>query len=102
MLSAHSLIRKCSWRRSRASNGVILWYDVRLDNPTNPDVRGLTKNEIQTLFPECRVRLKRVTLVPPLARLLAPRLPFSYGLLSGLKLLCGHYAGLFHKTMAPK
>jgi hypothetical protein len=23
-------------------------------------------------------------------------------LLSGLKLLCGHYAGLFHKTMAAK
>lgn len=88
--------------RVLASNGVILWYDVRVDNPANPDVHGLTKNEIHSLFPECRVRLKRVTLAPPLARFLAPRLPFSYGLLSGLKLLCGHYAGLCHKIIAPK
>ena len=88
--------------RVLASNGVILWYDLRVDNPANPDVRGLTKNEIQTLFPGCRLHLKRVTLVPPLARFLAPRAPFSYGLLSGLKLLCGHYAGLFHKTKATK
>jgi SAM-dependent methyltransferase len=88
--------------RVLASDGVILWYDLRVDNPANPDVRGLTKKDIQTLFPRCRIRLKRVTLVPPLARFLAPRVPFSYGLLSGVKLLCGHYAGLFHKTMAPR
>jgi hypothetical protein len=73
-----------------------------VDSAAIPDVRGLTKNEIQTLFPGCRVRLKRVTLAPPLARFLAPRVPFSYGLLSGLKLLCGHYAGLFRKTASPK
>ena len=52
--------------------GAILWYDYHVNNPWNPDVRGVKKQEIHRLFPGCRIRLQRMTLAPPLVRLLAP------------------------------
>ncbi|MBI5806594.1 class I SAM-dependent methyltransferase [candidate division TA06 bacterium] len=51
--------------------GVIIWYDFRYDNPRNPDVRGIGRKEIQRLFPQCRIRTQKTTLLPPLARGLA-------------------------------
>ena len=53
--------------------GAVLWYDIRVDNPDNPDVRRVARDEIEALFPGCRVALTRATLAPPLTRLLAPR-----------------------------
>jgi SAM-dependent methyltransferase len=47
--------------------GMIVWYDFWL-NPTNPQAQGISAGEIRRLFPGCSVRLKRVTLAPPIAR----------------------------------
>ncbi len=52
--------------------GVVLWYDFTV-NPANPDTRGIDRRELARLFPGCRLRVRRVTLAPPLARLVAPR-----------------------------
>lgn len=52
--------------------GLILWYDFRFDNPWNPHVRGIGARELKQLFPGCSLRLKRVTLLPPLARWIVP------------------------------
>lgn len=52
--------------------GVVLWYDFTV-NPVNPDARGIGRRELTRLFPGCRLRVRRVTLAPPLARLVAPR-----------------------------
>jgi hypothetical protein len=52
--------------------GLILWYDYHRNNPWNKDVRGVKSWEIHRLFPGCRITLQRVTLAPPLTRVLAP------------------------------
>lgn len=77
--------------------GIILWYDYFRDNPKNPDVRGVKKKEIYELFPNCSIYLKRVTLAPPIARLIAPRSFLLCYLLEKIPLLRTHYLGVIRK-----
>ncbi len=77
---------------------LILWYDYHVNNPWNPDVRGVDKREIQALFPGCRLQLRRVTLAPPLARLLAPYSFLLCSLLEKLQILNTHYLGVIRKA----
>lgn len=77
--------------------GTILWYDFFVDNPRNPDVRGVRCPEIEELFPGCAVRLHRTTLAPPIARLLAPRSWLVSHLLESLPLLRTHYLGTIRR-----
>lgn len=58
--------------RVLAPGGALLWYDFAYDNPRNPNVRGIRRAEIKTLFPGLAGRIKSITLAPPLARLIAP------------------------------
>jgi SAM-dependent methyltransferase len=78
--------------------GLILWYDYHTNNPRNPDVRGVKKREIHCLFPGCQIRLQRVTLAPPLARLLAPYSLLLCSLLEKLFFLNTHYLGVIRKA----
>jgi SAM-dependent methyltransferase len=48
--------------------GAVLWYDFTVDNPRNPDVRGVPLERLRALFPQGRLLHRRVTLAPPLAR----------------------------------
>lgn len=51
--------------------GIILWYDFIFNNPRNPDVRKVTKNDIIKLFPQAnRIIFKKVTLAPPIGRMI--------------------------------
>lgn len=52
-------------------DGLIIWYDYWI-NPVNRDAKGVTGREIKKLFPGCRIKIRRVTLAPPLVRILAP------------------------------
>lgn len=63
--------------------GLIVSYDFRI-NPSNPDTRGLPRRELRALFPDHDIRVKSVTLAPPIARLVAPR---SYALATALQAL---------------
>ncbi len=58
-------------RRVLRPGGVLLWYDFTV-NPVNPDTRGIGRQELAGLFPGYRLQVRRVTLAPPLARLVAP------------------------------
>jgi SAM-dependent methyltransferase len=78
-------------------DGIILWYDYHMDNPGNPDVKGVGKKEISDLFPNCTVSLKRVTLAPPLLRVLAPLSPISCRILGKIPFLRTHYLGVIKK-----
>jgi len=78
-------------------DGLILWYDYHVNNPWNPDVRGVKKREIYQLFPTCRIELQRITLAPPLARLLAPRSWMLAYLLEKIPLFRTHYLGVIRK-----
>ena len=87
--------------RVTKDDGLILWYDFRVDNPWNPDVRGVNRHEIQRLFPACRVTLRRVTLAPPLVRRLAPYSWVGCYLLEKIPSLCTHYLGAIRKLPRP-
>jgi ubiquinone/menaquinone biosynthesis C-methylase UbiE len=78
--------------------GVILWYDFFLDNPWNDDVRGVGKSEVRRLFPGCSMKVRRLTLAPPIARIVARCSPVLFIPLSELRFLCTHYFAVIRKT----
>ena len=80
-------------------DGFILWYDYHVNNPWNPDVRGIKRQEISQLFPGCRIKLQRLTLVPPLVRLLAPYSWLACYILGKIPWLRTHYFGLISKEL---
>lgn len=78
-------------------SGIIIWYDYHMNNPRNPDVRGVKKKEIFELFPDCNINLKRITLAPPIARAIAPYSWTICDLLEKIPLLRTHYLGVIKK-----
>lgn len=76
--------------RVLAPGGALLWYDFAYNNPRNPNVRGINRSEIQGLFPTLRGQIRKVTLAPPLARLIAPRWWTLATLLEGIPMLRTH------------
>ena len=78
------------WRWVKPGGGV-LWYDFAYDNPRNPDVRGVPFREIQELFPKGRIAGQRITLAPPLARLVCPLHRGLYTALNVVPLLRTHW-----------
>jgi ubiquinone/menaquinone biosynthesis C-methylase UbiE len=77
------------WRLVRPGGGV-LWYDFVVDNPRNPDVRGVPLQRVRELFPAGSVHARRVTLAPPLSRLVTRIHPSLYGALNALPPLRTH------------
>lgn len=83
--------------RVLAANGAVVFYDYHMNNPKNPDVRGIKKSELGGLFPGCSMVLKRIVLAPPLIRALAP-LSFTLCMaLESLAVLNTHYMGIIRK-----
>ena len=77
--------------------GAVLWYDFTVNNPRNPDVRGLPLRRVQALFPQSRITHRRVTLAPPLARAVCALHPALYGVFNTLPLLRTHVLAWVHK-----
>jgi len=86
--------------RVAGQDGSILWYDLRVNNPWNSDVRGIGRAEVAELFPRCRIDLRRIWLAPPLARWIAPRSYVVWLLLASVPWLCTHYLGTIRKPGA--
>lgn len=77
------------WAAVKPGGGV-LWYDFTVNNPRNPDVRGVPLARVRQLFPQARVQARRVTLAPPIARALVPIHPVLYAVTNALPLLRTH------------
>lgn len=77
------------WRWVRPGGGV-LWYDFTIDNPRNPDVRGVPLRRVRELFPRGLVTSRRVTLAPPLARAVTRVHPSLYTAFNAVPLLRTH------------
>jgi SAM-dependent methyltransferase len=73
-----------------APGGAVLCYDLRVDNPRNPDVRGVPLQRLRRLFPAAQMRHRRVTLAPPLARALCRLQPALYPVANMLPPLRSH------------
>jgi SAM-dependent methyltransferase len=70
--------------------GAIVWYDMAVNNPSNPDVRGVPASRLRALFPQGRIDVRRVTLAPPLARAVCRVHPALYTLFNLLPPLRTH------------
>jgi phospholipid N-methyltransferase len=67
--------------------GIVLWYDFIFNNPANPDVRRVTRQEVKKLFPlGKKFTFYRVTLAPPIGR----RVGNFYPLLNSIPFLRSH------------
>ena len=77
--------------------GAVLWYDFTVDNPRNPDVRGVPLREVRALFPQAAIAARRVTLAPPLARAVCRVHPGLYTLCNVLPPLRTHLLGWLGK-----
>ena len=80
-----------------APGGGVLWYDFTVDNPRNPDVRGLPLRRVRALFPQARLSAQRVTLAPPLSRLVCGIHPGLYPWVNALPWLRTHLLGWLSK-----
>ncbi len=79
--------------------GAVLWYDFTVDNPRNADVRGVPLARVRALFPQGTVDARRVTLAPPLARVVCRLHPALYGLFNALPLLRTHLLAWITKPL---
>jgi SAM-dependent methyltransferase len=70
--------------------GAVLWYDFTVNNPRNPDVRGVPLARLRALFPHGCLSYRRVTLAPPLARAVTRIHPELYRWFNTLPLLRTH------------
>ena len=79
--------------------GAVLWYDFTVNNPRNAEVRGVPLRRVQHLFPQGRISTRRVTLAPPLARVLCRWHPGLYGLFNAVPLLRTHVLAWIAKPL---
>ena len=84
-------------QRVLAVGGALLWYDFRVDNLRNRNVRRVTRRELRELFPQLDGPVRSATLAPPLARLVAPRSFLFAGILEGVPFLRTHLIGALTK-----
>jgi ubiquinone/menaquinone biosynthesis C-methylase UbiE len=61
--------------RVLAPGGALIWYDFKVNNPSNPNVRRVDRGELRKLYPSLHGEIRSITLAPPLVRLI---LPVSY------------------------
>lgn len=85
-------------RRVLAPGGSIVWYDFRINNPRNSDVRSVGKAEVRKLFPGAVIHFEPATLAPPLARRLAPRAWWLCESLDLLPFLRTHYLAMIRPS----
>lgn len=76
--------------------GVVLWYDFTV-NPTNRETRGIGAGEAARLFAGCSIQFRRLTLAPPIARVVAPRSWLAAELLERISPLRTHLLMLARK-----
>lgn len=77
--------------------GAILWYDLAYDNPKNPNVSKIERAPLRQLFPSLGGEIKKVTLAPFLARMVAPRSWVLATCLESVKFLCTHLMAVLIK-----
>jgi SAM-dependent methyltransferase len=85
------------WHWTRPGGGV-LWYDFMVNNPRNPDVRGMPLRRVRQLFPKAVVEASRVTLAPPIARVVSRWHPGLYTLFNAVPMLRTHVLAWLAKT----
>ncbi len=83
------------WRVCKPG-GLILVYDFSYTNPRNPAVQGVSRQQFHQLFerPGAKFDFRRMTLAPPIARLVAPHGYWLAYILEQFKILDTHTIGI--------
>jgi SAM-dependent methyltransferase len=77
--------------------GALLWYDFRVDNPRNHNVKGIGRTEILSLFSGLKGEIHSLTLAPPLSHAIVPVSKVLATLLSAIPLLRTHLLAVLLK-----
>ncbi len=77
------------WKIVKPGGG-ILWYDFIYNNPQNPNVRKVTLKEFKQLFPIGEIKYWRLTLAPPISRVVTKIRPNFYHLFNLFPFLRTH------------
>lgn len=80
-----------------APGGALLWYDFAVNNPKNRNVLRVGKKDLTTLFPALIGNIRRVTLAPPLARVIAGKSWLMATILETIPLLRTHLLAILVK-----
>ena len=89
-------LAEAMWRWLKPG-GAVLWYDFTVNNPRNPDVRGVPLKRVRALFPQGQVQAQRLTLAPPLARAVCRLHPAAYTVFNAIPLLRTHVLAVISK-----
>lgn len=81
--------------------GLILLYDMRRSNPRNRAVKRVRAENVRRWFPKCPLRVKTLTLAPPLARPLGRVAPWLYGPLAAVPPLRTHAMYILRRPALP-
>ena len=81
--------------------GLIVVYDMRRKNPANRRVHPVLTDDIRRWFPKCPLRVRSLTLAPPIARLTGRYAPWLYGPLSAIPLLRTHAMYVLRRPALP-
>jgi hypothetical protein len=88
--------------RVLAPGGAVLWYDLRVNNPSNPNVRRVERHELAGLFPGLTGPIRTATLAPPLARRLLPGAEILARVLEAVPFLRTHLIAVLVKGASIK
>lgn len=67
---ARAVLARDMWR-TVAPGGWCMLFDFRYNNPSNPNVRRVTRGELRRMWPASESRYRTLLLAPPIARRLA-------------------------------
>lgn len=87
--SSQEDLARLMWKFTKPGGGV-LSYDFDYNNPGNPDVRAVTLKRIRQLFPGANIKTWRITLAPPLSRIVTRLHPAAYGIANVFPFLRTH------------
>ncbi|MGB7201865.1 MAG: class I SAM-dependent methyltransferase [Pyrinomonadaceae bacterium] len=80
-----------------APSGVVVLYDIVVNNPRNKNLRPLKHKDVIAMFPAFHERFQSLTLAPPIARMVAGRSWTLATMLSALPFLRTHFLAILEK-----
>ena len=78
-------------------DGLIIFYDMKINNPFNRKIRKVAKNDLSSLFYNYKIKINSLTVWPHFARLVSIISSRFYPLLTNIKLLHTHYIAELRK-----
>lgn len=84
--------------RVLSPGGIVIMYDIAVNNPRNKNLRRVSRSELNTMFSNFRSYRRSTTLAPPIARVVASRSWTMAVLLSSVPILRTHFLAVLVKT----